>query len=240
MRKGSSATSEFQLRCEINNFKFKEEQSVSEYLSGQNVLQAKLKTAGVNVADKEVIAKILSELPKQFDLFKQNYHMTLSQTAELSLNKLTTVLLEVDHYLVGSKKSHSGDAFVASRKIVTCFNCGKKCHMKRDCKVKKSSSNSGQSQEVIYFKCGKAGHLKKDCRYDYKFVKQDKQTGSAHVGSKYDGDEECIADGGCTFHMISNRQIFDTYDTRRSDFNLNCRWKENPSNWRRHCQVYGL
>lgn len=213
MREGSSATSKFQLRCDLNNYKFKEGQPVSEYLSGLNILQAKLKTAGVNVADEEVIAKILSDLPKQFDLFKQNYHMTSSQTEELNLTKFTTLLLEVDHNLVGFKKSHSGDAFVASRKSVTCFNCGKKGHMNRDCKVKKSSINSGPSQGVTCFKCGKAGHIKKDCRYKDKFVKQDKKLASAHVGSNYDGDEEWIADGGCTFHMTSNRQIFETYDT---------------------------
>ena len=182
MREGTSSSSVFQLRCEFTNFKFKEGQSMTEYLSGLNILTTKLKTANVEITDEEEIAKILSNLPKDFELFKQNFQMTSAQaTQQMNSETFVKLLMEVDHSLTKARKSHTGDAFLASKKPVICFNCGKKGHVKSDCrtpkKFSKNSSHRGHGT-IICFNCPKQGHFKRECKSPTKIETQEKKIGS--------------------------------------------------------------
>jgi hypothetical protein len=57
MRESNTSATNLQLRRELTNYK--ENQQVTEYLSGLNIIVSKLKTAGIKIDDEEIISKIL-------------------------------------------------------------------------------------------------------------------------------------------------------------------------------------
>lgn len=100
MRESNTSTTKLQLRRELTNYKFRENQQMTEYLSGLNIIVSKLKTAGINVDDEEIISKILDELPRQFEMLKQNYQMTSIQGKEQdTIVSFTKILLDAERNL---------------------------------------------------------------------------------------------------------------------------------------------
>ena len=74
---------------------------------------------------------------------------------------------------VDLKSRHSGNDSGSERGSFArlygkCHNCGKKGHLKKDCRLNGhgSSVNRGSSarSDIICHKCGNKGHIQKDCR----------------------------------------------------------------------------
>jgi hypothetical protein len=136
IRESNSSISRLQLRRELTNFKYKENQNLSEYLSGLNVIVDKLRTAHITIDDEEIISKILDELPKQFDAFQLHYLITANQSGgRKSLIEFTKNLDKAEKTIKRqSKKIQGNEAFITAKKTVTCFDCGRKGYVKSEYK----------------------------------------------------------------------------------------------------------
>jgi acyl carrier protein phosphodiesterase len=163
MREGTSdKQSKFQLRCQMNNYKFKKGQTLGEYLRGLNLLVAKLKRFSVNIEDSELIAKVITDLPKPYQLFVETFQIiTMQLSSQVMFKEFEKLLREADSMISNNKIV--GDASDSTYlNDVTCFNCGKKGHLKKDCRGKRKQGKTFK-KEITCFNCGKKGHLKKNC-----------------------------------------------------------------------------
>ena len=79
----ASDTNRMLLQFQYMEYKYRPFQSISEFVSGLNVLATQLKSAGKEVDDTDVISKILHELPKEYDNFRTNWRLIASENAEM-------------------------------------------------------------------------------------------------------------------------------------------------------------
>jgi hypothetical protein len=215
LREASTSNVKFNLRKELSNYKYKEGQPLEEYLSGINLRIASLKTVDVTVEDEEIISKIMDELPKQYKPFINNYEKMIREST-CNFGKFTELLIETEQRLKRTNKIPiRNDALVASKKGVTCYNCGKKGHMKNECRSSKKiqersdhkSSDENRSKEITCFGCGKKGHTKKDCKTKGK----QKPTPTEYLGSTSESDNVWIVDSKAPFHLTAKKSFFHTY-----------------------------
>ena len=144
-RAQNNETNVMNAQLEWHSYHFKAGQTCSEYLSGLNVLRMKLKNLGSELSDSHVIAKILSDLPKDFDNFRDNWRIIATETPALNMTKFTGHLLtaETSRKLGRSEQAQEerepGEAIVSKmrgrrdKKDVECFRCHKKGHFKSEC-----------------------------------------------------------------------------------------------------------
>jgi hypothetical protein len=85
-----------------------------------------------------------------------------------TLLNFTTILLDAEKNLKKHPKQVKGnESFVADKKSLTCYTCGRKGHLKSECrkpeKEKSTAKNAGKpnKRELVCFICGKKGHIKR-------------------------------------------------------------------------------
>ncbi|KAE8703438.1 cytochrome P450 71A9-like [Hibiscus syriacus] len=86
----------------------------------------------------------------------------------------------------GRSKSRTGKS-KTGKKDFTCYNCGKKCHFKRDCRAPKKNTGAQDSANVI------------------------EETGDVMILSVNSPIESWILDSGASFHSTPCREIMENY-----------------------------
>ena len=200
-----SETNKMLATCEWHSYKFRPGISCSEYLAGLNVLKVKLRGLGKNMEDVEVISKVLYDLPREFDNFRENWRLTATENEEMmTMDKFTGHLLASEASNSGRRKAAgSGDAFVSKsrdkrkdKKDVECYNCGKKGHFKAECRSasknedhRRNGSTGSKPHGPFQKKKGK-GLMARD------------------IPEK---EGEWVADSGASFHMTQDEAIITSY-----------------------------
>ena len=113
--------------------KFKRGDSVGNCLSELQVIVKKLQDLGVELPNETIAAKIVKDLPKEFDSFRTSWRLGAVGGLELSLDSLKAQLLvaekevdrddgspELNEAMVAKKKSK----FIKKKGQKRCFRCG--------------------------------------------------------------------------------------------------------------------
>ena len=108
-------------QCEWHNYKFKPGVSCSEYLGGLNLLKVKIAGLGRQLEEMDVISKVLHDLPREFDNFRENWRIMATENEEMmTLDKFSGHLLASEMSNNSRKKTtsgqSSGEAFVSKDK----------------------------------------------------------------------------------------------------------------------------
>ena len=131
-------------------YKYKPGQSISEFVSGLNVLSTQLKSLGKEVDDTDFISKILHELPKEYDNFRTNWRMIASEKAEMMTRDKFTGHLLAAETTVGKDKKHTEALFVQKKTAKhdkRCFKCDRPGHFARECRSEPKAGPSGVKKE---------------------------------------------------------------------------------------------
>ena len=105
LKEQATDTNKILASCEFMNYKFRGGQSVSEYVAGLNIIVSKLKMLGKFVDDVELIAKILQDLPRDYENFRQNWRLMAAETPALvSRDKFIAHLLSVESTMAKDKR----------------------------------------------------------------------------------------------------------------------------------------
>lgn len=112
------------------------EDNMAVHVSKIRNLVRQLKDSGEVISDKMVIARVLSTLPSELSYFQSAWESTAAtdQTIENLTSRLSTEELRLESKFA----NESADALVAKKygasgRLVKCFNCGKRGHIKRNC-----------------------------------------------------------------------------------------------------------
>ena len=205
-----SETNRMLAQCEWHNYKFKPGISCSEYLGGLNLLKVKIAGLSRQLEEMDVISKVLHDLPREFDNFRENWRILATENEELmTLDKFSGHLLASELSFNNRRKADagesSGEAFVShdsqhrkgkkDKKNVECFNCGKKGHFKSECW---SLESSDDDRKDSYSRRGRQNQGK---RNNTGFLARNKRGISG----------EWIADSGASFHMTGDQKNFTSY-----------------------------
>lgn len=147
MKEKASSTNKLQLRKELLDYKYRDGQTIAEYLSGLNVIITKLKAVESATEDEDIIAKVLSALHRKFELFKDLYQMYMDENKERSLKDFLKKLNIKEESQNSKETSGKGDAFLSIKKNLTCTLCKKRGHKKSDCWSKRESSKTEETRE---------------------------------------------------------------------------------------------
>lgn len=97
VREQASDQNKMLLQFQFMEYKFKPGRSMSEFVSGLNLLATQLKGLGKEIDDTEFITKIMHELPKEYDNFRTNFRLLASENADiLTREKFTGHLLAAE------------------------------------------------------------------------------------------------------------------------------------------------
>jgi uncharacterized membrane-anchored protein YhcB (DUF1043 family) len=238
LKESTSSGSKIQLRRELQNYRFSENQRLTEYTSGLNLILNKFTIAGIELKDDELIAKILDDLPSRFKNFKETYNILIEErTQEASLKDFLKLLNRSDQSQEETK-SRKGEAFAVSKKEALCQNCGKKGHAKADCWSKKRQKRETperkpretqcpkERKEYTCFNCGKKGHTKSNCRAKPKGQETERAARMALATARYEPEGQWIADGGASFHMTSNKNLFSSYELLKNPIKISTASKD--------------
>lgn len=139
----------YQYRMDVND-------SVAKHISKVESLARNIKNAGDSISEVAIITKILSSLPSKYGAFRQAW-LSVEENKQ-TLANLTSRLIDeensINHQtteetvLYSSSKSKSGGSTTAKKpkKSFSCYNCGKKNHYARDCRLPKKNGGKNNNQ----------------------------------------------------------------------------------------------
>lgn len=217
----------FELKWEVS-------ESVAHNLSKVEQLGSKMKSLGSKVPDSMLLSRILSILPSKFYHFHSAWD-SVDETKK-TIDNLTARLMseemrmhnhgiadEENIALVTKSKPANSKQFSHQKgnkdfngkknHNVTCYNCGKKGHFKKDC--------------LGCYTCGAKGHLSRNC-----FKRKDVQNGDSRnaaeaekreallVSSKDVDNDFWVIDSGASDHMTNHREWFSSYEEFNSPINI--------------------
>ena len=130
-----------QLMHELSNIKKDGDERIIKYTSRANGLHQELSMLGNHADENTLVLQILAGIPAEYDMIK-----TVLENMDGKRNladvsaKLLTVEQQASRGLSLSSTGVKSQAFAASaakkpwdKKVVVCYYCDKKGHMKRDC-----------------------------------------------------------------------------------------------------------
>lgn len=142
-----------------NDYQWKDDMTVTSYISGLMLIENKLKAQKINIEKEMIITKIVCGLPPKFDNFKQVWRII--STKDITVEQLQAQLLDVERDVGVTSSGNHGVALPSQksredlkkkaglkkdRKKLQCHNCKGFGHFARDCpSEKKDTSSEGRS-----------------------------------------------------------------------------------------------
>jgi predicted nucleic acid-binding protein len=216
-----SASNKVFLMKQLFNMKKCENKSMQEHLSDFNTITSQLESVGITF-DNEVLALvILSSLPDSWD----SLVMAVSNSSGsnvLKFEDVVGVLLDED---TRRKNNSSGDISGTALNIEERGRSSKRGN-DRGYGRSQSRKSQSRSTQLTCWNCKKKCHLKRDCRASKKKMEEnDKSSTSVNVSNESGSENEAlimccdskddslwILDSGASFHATSNREYFLNYE----------------------------
>jgi len=199
-----TSENKYLLQQEFFKLKFEDSETVSSYCAKLLVLSQKLKTVGEEVTDTALVSKMVNDLPSKYDHFKHTYMIQAAAGTTLTFEKLREQLLIIEINSDNDQKSSDNNQALTvkikpdnKKKIKEkreCYHCGKRGHLKRDCRKLKSEKQSENTHQTA--SASTANSL------------------SLMVASHISGNREqdWLADSGASHHMSMNRSWFCNFE----------------------------
>jgi len=118
---------------------------VSSYLSELTVIVKKLQDLGVMIAGETIMAKVVSDVSKEFESFRTSWRLGVVGGLKLDLDGLKAQLLVAERELQGSSSTYTheiNEALMVKKKVKQfkkkfqrkCFKCASTEHLIKDCR----------------------------------------------------------------------------------------------------------
>lgn len=189
-------------------YNLKYEPPIVSFISKTEDIVSKLKIQGEEISEKMIITKIIMSLPDDYRHFSSAWESVTEK--EQTLQNLTArLLIEEERILKDDSEPQMTTALLAKgsfkrnsqnqyhkKEEVSCFQCGKVGHFKKDCRLRKCNY------------CGKTGHLYKDCRSRLNKNRDSEPRAFITTETTETG---WIMDTGATDHMSYQKELFTEY-----------------------------
>ena len=123
-----------QLRKELTSLEMWPTEGVTKYIARARDIREQLTAAGHAVADADVVLAVLAGLPEQYSTL-----VTVLETADKppSLEDVLSKIMLVEQRITQTEEAAGVNAFFTpdgNNNERTCYHCGKKGHIKRECR----------------------------------------------------------------------------------------------------------
>ena len=208
-----STARRLQLKRELNNLRKEPSEALTKYVSRATDLRDQLIAACHTIEDSEVVMSVLAGLPKEFDTVVAVLEIT---DDKLELDVVLAKLLQAEQRLTRGEKADNRALFTntSSRqrygtgsagtagKIGTsgrdkeCWHCGKRGHLKADCRQRKCDEQRGHSNS----RGGRDGPGPGSGRSDHQSV-------AAMGASAINWHSDWVLDSGASNHITGNLDL---------------------------------
>ena len=190
-------------------FRMEDSKSVDQNIDDFLKLVSGLASLKVEVTEEVQAILLLNSLPAQYNTLKETLKYgrdTLTIEDVMNAAKSKEIELKEKKELDGATKS--GDAYVAR---------GRPDKRESGNKRWKSRSRSGSGSRITCWYCKKDGHKKADCYARKKKLEgEDSAEAAVVIDALMVSDswhqEKWVIDSGCSYHMTSRRDWFDTFE----------------------------
>ena len=219
-----STARRLQLKRELNNLRKEPSEALTKYVSRATDLRDQLIAAGHTIEDSEVVMSVLAGLPKEFDTVVAVLEIT---DDKLELDVVLAKLLQAEQRLAREEKADNRALFTntpsrqrygmgsvgttgkmgTSGRDKECWHCGKRGHLKADCRQRKRDEQRGHSNS----RGGRDGPGPGNRRSDHQSV-------AAMGASAINWDRDWVLDSGASNHITGNLDLL--IDAREPDRNI--------------------
>lgn len=198
LREQNTETNKYLANQEFHQYCFDSSMTVSSYFSGLLIIKQNLESIGEKITDAALIAKIINDLPKDYDFFRQSYRIAAAAGTVLTLSNIQAQL----HVIEQDIKNKHGNPVEVGEALITKVPETKKQTQKK---------NYTDKEKRKCWLCGKQGHLRVNCRS--KSTGHTKSTdGSQQKGLLVQVNGHCNGswkgDSGSSSHMTRDRNSF--------------------------------
>jgi hypothetical protein len=207
------------------NYKYKAENTMSEFISGLETIVNHLKNLGEELSENMQMTKILMSLPDKYKYFIAAWDSV--NKGDKRLSELTSRLLIEEERMKGTEVTGSTEeALVVNNQKHHRYGKersypNKRCEENKTDKFDNHEEHKGETRRCYY--CKKEGHIARYCRFRQR--KESNASGSssrehknAFIGERTDDitaltekDDEWFLDSGATSHMTGNRALLNEY-----------------------------
>ena len=229
------------LYTELTSLRKEQEETVTDYILRAEKTVTALRNAKETISDGLIIAMILKGLPEPYKPFV--IHTTQS-SEELTFTDFKSKLRSYEETEKFDNKTKTDTVMKLNVSSATCYGCGNKGHLVKDCRHKGAPGQQGNTW-CSYHKS--STHSDETCRRkhmhkdeakqaaDGKGVHNEEQTFVFKVSQKLLPDNikknGLMVDCGATSHIITDKNNFKTFD---KTFNPNLHFMELADGTRRN------
>eukprot|EP00253_Pinus_taeda_P035056 PITA_35056 len=212
-----SASNKVFLMKRLFNMKMSEGGSVADHLNDFNTVRSQLCSVGVNFDDEVRALLFLCSLPKSWNGLVMAISNYVFGSSTLKFDDVVGAILSEEMQRKSSSET-SGNALNAESRGIK-METGKSLGYHSKSRKGRSKSRSG----IVCWKCGKKGHLKKDCRSrkgkegdaqrenNHEANVTDEVLQYALVLSFKNITNSWVVDSGASFHATLDKEYFHDY-----------------------------